>query len=574
MPANVKDHDLWERAKREAGEGADYALVNHIYQKMGGTFTSKTVEKSLGVGPTLRERFTMLRNNIPGQVPRKSIPPSLTAMPGPLTPARMLEHTAPMLRPEAITRNLGMAPAEEVKFQKFVRGLQHADNEAVLRGELFQFMHYEGGYDPALRSALLQRTLNYYKTTGRSQGNGLRVERRVQGLRKGSTMSAELAESLVILEKAGGEGSRGGRVIGRTKWGRPIYAKKRDPGEKGEPSKHYQKVLSAAQHHASRGRHAVAAQLFDEASEHAINSQDREYHRGRAEHHRGEAAKLTKGGPYIGPHGGKYADPEHKTPWREGSHDHAARGVAAEAKAKEANRSTPMKYKTISDHANEATGHFMQAARVAERAGDHDQAHEHRQRAADIESAHSFIHTQAKQHGDSKHIEKAMARGGSYHRRVKTGNGYRYYYDEDKYAERDDAHISGRDAKKANCRRDLDARLSGKGAKISALKHLSEKYDPEVITEVIRQGVQSGRYEHDQGMVRMAVKMEKGDETTSDEERFHMEAAADANRNPSEFEAGDGGRGSDDEERRTHADVAETARVKRLHKSEKLTLRL
>ena len=44
-------------------------------------------------------------------------------------------------------------------------------------------------------------------------------------------------------------------------------------------------------------------------------------------------------------------------------------------------------------------------------------------------------------------MEKAQARGGKYHRRVALpGGGYRYYYDEAKYRDSKDAHVSGRRA--------------------------------------------------------------------------------------------------------------------------------
>ena len=58
MPINIKDETKWEKAKKivneslkkgyelkgGGGKGSDsyYALVNHIYQNVGGTFTKKT----------------------------------------------------------------------------------------------------------------------------------------------------------------------------------------------------------------------------------------------------------------------------------------------------------------------------------------------------------------------------------------------------------------------------------------------------------------------------------------------------------------------------------------------------
>lgn len=49
MPAkNILDEEVWEKAKKAAGKGNEkkYALISHIYQKMGGRYSQKTVKKS------------------------------------------------------------------------------------------------------------------------------------------------------------------------------------------------------------------------------------------------------------------------------------------------------------------------------------------------------------------------------------------------------------------------------------------------------------------------------------------------------------------------------------------------
>ena len=46
MPANVKDKDKWEKAKKKVQEQGKklkdhWSLVQHIYQQMGGTYKKK-----------------------------------------------------------------------------------------------------------------------------------------------------------------------------------------------------------------------------------------------------------------------------------------------------------------------------------------------------------------------------------------------------------------------------------------------------------------------------------------------------------------------------------------------------
>lgn len=43
-PDSVEDHDLWEKAKKASKDPENYALVNSIYQKMGGKFMSKATD--------------------------------------------------------------------------------------------------------------------------------------------------------------------------------------------------------------------------------------------------------------------------------------------------------------------------------------------------------------------------------------------------------------------------------------------------------------------------------------------------------------------------------------------------
>ncbi len=49
MPAkNILDEDIWQKAKKAAGKGNEknYDMISHIYKKMGGKYSQKTVKKS------------------------------------------------------------------------------------------------------------------------------------------------------------------------------------------------------------------------------------------------------------------------------------------------------------------------------------------------------------------------------------------------------------------------------------------------------------------------------------------------------------------------------------------------
>lgn len=103
--------------------------------------------------------------------------------------------------------------------------------------------------------------------------------------------------------------------------------------------------------------------------------------------------------------------------------------------------------------------------------------------------------------GETFTIEKAEARGGNYHRRVtdeKTGK-HRYFYSEDDYAKRPDAHLNGDDVKRSKARAAVLDAVGESGSSIDAMKGLSGKHDPEHIADAIRAHVKSGALVHKAG---------------------------------------------------------------------------
>lgn len=88
-------------------------------------------------------------------------------------------------------------------------------------------------------------------------------------------------------------------------------------------------------------------------------------------------------------------------------------------------------------------------------------------------------------------LEKAEARGGSYHRRIprKNGKGFTYIYDPDKYNGREDAHVSGADARDSRIKKALTATLEAagkKGCKVDDMKELAKKYGGKEVAAVLK----------------------------------------------------------------------------------------
>lgn len=88
-------------------------------------------------------------------------------------------------------------------------------------------------------------------------------------------------------------------------------------------------------------------------------------------------------------------------------------------------------------------------------------------------------------------LEKAEARGGTYHRRIprKNGKGFTYIYDPEKYDGREDAHVAGADARDARIKKALTGTLEAagkKGCKVGDMKELAKKYGGKEVAAVLK----------------------------------------------------------------------------------------
>jgi hypothetical protein len=86
-------------------------------------------------------------------------------------------------------------------------------------------------------------------------------------------------------------------------------------------------------------------------------------------------------------------------------------------------------------------------------------------------------------------LEKAEARGGNYHRRVpkKNGKGFNYFYDEEKYASRDYAHLSGAEARDGRIKKAVSTMLEKQSeCAPEDMKDLVKKYGAKEVAAVLK----------------------------------------------------------------------------------------
>jgi hypothetical protein len=195
MPANLvhgaDDERHWKAAKKRAeeqGHAGDWAYVVGIFKQMsksgradnidaarkadvdGFSYAMEMDGMAIGDGPDMQKATSAFqmpqRSNDPGQVPRFTIPPSLTDMPKPVDSVKArLDFDGPVLRPEGLTKGLPMEGTQARAFQKFVGSLMKG-NELTFRSSIMKHLHYDLKADPMLRKALMQRSLSFWKAKG------------------------------------------------------------------------------------------------------------------------------------------------------------------------------------------------------------------------------------------------------------------------------------------------------------------------------------------------------------------------------------------------------------------------
>jgi hypothetical protein len=242
---------------------------------------------------------------------------------------------------------------------------------------------------------------------------------------------------------------------------------------------------------------------------------------------------------YVGPRGGKWADPAHKIPLRElraqpGAQQRAKRRLDAPEQYKVARREAREAGAKVKVALRSGTAKELQAALrglaaaqedqvAALRAGDQDSKAD--RVAKRVEAVRGALWTiRGEAFGSGRELDprkrktvrkklagmlkaglategprllvKAEPRGGKYHRRIpKPGGGYRYIYDADQYGQREDAHVKGSEASRAYVSRRVAQAVDGagsKGVEPAALKSLVKRHGAKRVAQALRDHAENG----------------------------------------------------------------------------------
>lgn len=230
--------------------------------------------------------------------------------------------------------------------------------------------------------------------------------------------------------------------------------------------------------------------------------------------------ELKKAGPYVGPKGGKWKDPQHTIPWTAEKVPKFAQslGEAFTPKKKAGKPLGPGKYDKLAAEAGMshiekllvrvstkgslayaggiATGALSQSAkRALQKQGLGDA--EGNLTPKGLSRAEALYEKLGApkdflEYRFGKSLEKAE-RGGTYYRRVPKGKGqkgFKYYYNPDKYHEREDAHPSGEEMKKRAMKSavlKLLDKAGPDGCEMRDLRELAKKYGGKELAGMLRE---------------------------------------------------------------------------------------
>jgi hypothetical protein len=370
---------------------------------------------------------------VPGQVP--GVTPPLSSGFRRLDPAieRMLTEKPPdftldaytdrpIATPRAVVSGFGFTPTLENMLAKAIGEMVGtAPNELVLRQRLMEKM-LSDGYPFEARQLIFKRSLAFFRHTLQKSGDPeifkpeeLHPDRYPKLRRTGEKKREKDQRKKQGLEKAGGEGSRGGRVIGHTSGGKPVYA-----SETGSPSFHANNASHAAENTPTKEAHERAAILHSHAAS-VSDGQQEHMHQRTAAQHKEAAGKFDE--LAIAHHQKQAAHFEQKTT--------AARMAGDHASADRYDRAAFSHEKIAELHA----------------AGAHEDAEKMKTQEAGALSPKAVESPKKTGVTWGKLFEKAEARGGKYHRRVTQGGEHRYYYDEKKYEKDHGSHLDGAEAR-------------------------------------------------------------------------------------------------------------------------------
>jgi len=215
MPVGVvkdsEDERHWSKAKTLAakqGHAKDWPYIMGIFQKMSGKSMSKglkLVANDLQKSTTAQLSPQFILTKWPGQVPSKENIDLLRytkQMPSEPTLAQMMSPTGAYMTPDAVIDGLGLDTVQQAQWKELLNKARGSSNELVVRHEIVGKMLADR-MPPEKRRVLFAKALSFYRDMRKSLVSVVTVDE----LRKGE----------------GGEGSRGGHVIGHTSGGKAIY---------------------------------------------------------------------------------------------------------------------------------------------------------------------------------------------------------------------------------------------------------------------------------------------------------------------------------------------------------------
>ncbi len=396
-----------------------------------------------------------------------------------MTPQLMLAQTDPRMTPQSIVKGLGLDSALEQSWAKFLGDtLDGAPNELIARKSLHDKMRGDR-LDPVLRNVIFQRAMTYYR--GRLEKSG-RAE-----------VFTDLQKAFIQkynLEKKNSEA-----------WNKLEAFHSNADEDEGES-------------HSGKTGDSKEWQMLEDFHT-ATDDEDDAKHKEDSKHTKvlnkpkprdaeddkptGVFQKPAAAGPFIGPKGGKYADANHTVAWHgEGmqkailmSPDALAAEIGGKVKRDNAAQSVNAKRK-------KADAEYARAKKAEEKTK--------LSKSMSRGEIHSFYVKRAKER--SEEVQKAEARGGSYHKRVTREDGkHRYYYDPDKYASSKDAQVDGAEAEKKRIRSLIDKRLDEGNCSIEHFKELAKKYGADKVGESLRAGHGDGTIKFENGLFSKAEPM-------------------------------------------------------------------
>lgn len=466
--------------------------------------------------------FTMVRYG--GQVPdadRIEAMRLASAKPKSYTAEMMLDQAGAYLTIPSIVDNLGLDHGQQQEWIKVLEGIfNSARNELAVRKELYQKLLTDLA-EPAMRRALAQRAISFYKER--------MVRKSVEVYTPDQLVKADDQPQLVLSKAT----PVGGTTPGGYKKVAPGKYVKVGAGKKGSSTKnpfddfkspidtaiqntlddkgyitldqvtsHFGKVGTRGYRDKNKAKLAAKDKLKNMVMEGKVKPADS--HGEYVKKSLSKAGEGSRGGKVIGHTAdGKpiYASQAGTMSPGQLKTAKMRMKLAAQSAKTEAMKQKMGESQSKRDKAKEAYEQVVAKDPKRKVAELKERIKQTKKRTATIDRKLAREDRQADK-SYKKSLSKAEARGGEYHRRIKTEKGYRYIYDPEKYNSRDDAHVDGKETRKGNLKKGLYSciKAAGQGGcPMESFADLVRKYGKEEVAGMIRNKVSSKELEFKAG---------------------------------------------------------------------------